>query len=124
MNEVVECRIVLVDDTLEVRYLLRLLLANVRLCQVVGEAENGQQAVELVEKLRPQLVVLDVNMPVMDGIEALKRIRKLSPETKVIVYSSNPEAKREALAEGAFRYLDKGSDPQRLVDVVRQAILD
>jgi CheY-like chemotaxis protein len=123
MNAVAECRIVLVDDVLEVRYLLRLLLANVRLCQVVAEAENGQQAVELVEKLRPDLVVLDVTMPVMGGIEALKRIRELSPETKVIVYSSSPEARSEALAGGAFRYLDKGADPQRLVDAVREAIL-
>ena len=123
MNDAAGCRIVLVDDVLEVRYLLRLLLANVRLCQVVAEAENGRQAVELVEKLRPELVVLDVVMPVMDGIEALKRIRELSPETKVIIYSSSPEARKEALAAGAFRYLDKGSDPQRLVEVVREAIL-
>jgi CheY-like chemotaxis protein len=118
-----ECRILIADDVLEFRYLMRILLANVRLCRVVAEAENGQEAVELVEKLRPHLVVLDVAMPVMDGIEALKRIREVAPETKVIIYSSKPEVKSEALAAGAYGYVDKGSDPLRLVSVVREAAL-
>ena len=123
MNEPKRSTVLLVDDTVEIRYLLRMLLANVRLCQVVGEAQNGQEAVELAERLEPDIVILDVAMPVMDGLEALPRIREVSPETKVIVYSSFPEAREKVMDLGAFRYLEKGRDPHDVAEAVREAVV-
>lgn len=123
MNELKRSTVLLVDDAAAIRAVLRMLLANVRLGEVVGEAENGQQAVELAERLRPDVIILDVHMPVMDGLEALRRINELVPESKVIIYSSYPEAREEALRLGAFRYVEKGEDPDDVTDAVREAIL-
>jgi DNA-binding NarL/FixJ family response regulator len=116
-------RVIVVDDELEIRYLVRILLANVRTCHVVAEGENGRDALELVEELRPEIVILDINMPVVDGLAALTAIRRIAPATRVIFYSSLPDAEEQALALGAFRYLNKGSDPQLLVQAVREATL-
>ena len=123
MDELQEKSVLLVDDTVEVRYLLRILLANVTLAHVVGEAKDGREAVDRAERLQPDIVILDVQMPIMDGIEALGRIKEISPRSKVIIYSSHPEMEEEALRLGAFRYLEKGRDPQQIVDAVRDAIL-
>ena len=115
--------ILLVDDVLEIRYLLRMLLANVRHCQIVGEAENGVRTLELVRELRPEIVVLDVEMPLMGGLEVLAEIRRIAPATKVIMYSSDPTAEARSLSLGASAYLAKGADPLLLVDTVRQVSL-
>ncbi len=115
--------VLLVDDALEVRYLVRMLLANVRHCRVVGEADDGVRAVELIRELKPDIVVLDFSMPRMSGLDALAEIRSLAPETRVIMYSSAPEVRDDALALGASAYLDKGTDPQQLVGLVREASL-
>ena len=115
--------VLIVDDTVEVRYLVRILLANVRLCHVVAEAKDGQEAIERATELQPDIVILDVEMPVMTGMEALPRIVEVSPGLKVIIYSSHPELEEEALRLGAFRYLEKGRDPHQVVDAVREAIL-
>jgi DNA-binding NarL/FixJ family response regulator len=116
--------ILIVDDILEIRYLLRILLANVRHCQIVGEAENGVRTLELVRELRPEIVVLDVDMPLMGGLEALAEIRQIAPQTRVIMYSSDPRAEERCVALGAAAYLAKGADPLLLVDTVRQVSLD
>ena len=117
-------RVLLVDDVVEIRYLLRMLLANVRLCQVVGEAENGQRAVELARELQPDLVILDLEMPVLDGLEALPRILEAAPNAKVIVYSAaKPGREPEALELGAFGYVPKGRDPMLVVDAAREALM-
>ncbi len=115
-------RVLLVDDVVEIRYLMRMLLANVRLCQVVGEAENGEQAIELAKRLQPDVVVLDLGMPILNGLEALPSILEAAPEARVIVYSSaDPALEREALELGAFDYIPKGNDPTLVVDAVREA---
>ena len=116
-------RVLLVDDVVEIRYLVRMLLANVRGCQVVAEAEDGLQAVELAERLRPDVVVLDVNMPVLDGFAALPKILEVAPAAKVIMYSSaDPARGEEALRLGAYRYVQKGTDPTLVVEAVREAV--
>ena len=115
--------VLLVDDIVEIRYLVRMLLANVRGCQVVAEAENGAEAVELAERLQPHVVVLDVHMPVLDGFSALPRILEVAPGAKVIMYSSaDPVHEEEALRVGAFRYVQKGADPTLVVEAVREAV--
>lgn len=88
--------VLLVDDTVEIRYLLRMLLANVASCQVVAEAENGSHAKDLAQRLRPDVVILDMSMPVMDGPAALPRILAASPETKVLMYSLRTDVKERS----------------------------
>lgn len=114
----------LVDDILEIRFLVRMLLANVMRCQVIGEAANGAQAVEIARELQPDIVVLDVEMPVMTGREALPKLLMASPASRVIVYSSEHEQSviDEVMGAGAFCFLHKGKDPMQIVDAVRSAL--
>ena len=114
--------VLLVDDTVEIRYLLRMLLANVTLCRVVGEAENGAEAIDAARELQPDIVILDVQMPVMSGVEALPHILEEAPGTQIVIYSSRPDAKTESLRLGAVRYLEKGRDPQELVQAIRDLV--
>lgn len=88
---------------------------------VAGEAENGEKAVELVASLRPDLVLMDVEMPVLDGIEASKRIKELYPETAIIMLTSH-DCERDiyaALAAGAGGYCLKNVASERLYAAIR-----
>jgi DNA-binding NarL/FixJ family response regulator len=102
-------RIVLADDHEIVRTGIRTLLDGHPPWQVCGEAENGKEAVEKVLKLKPDLVVLDLSMPLMNGIEAAREIRKQSPQTKIIIFSmhDSPRIAEEAVHAGADAYLAK-----------------
>jgi DNA-binding NarL/FixJ family response regulator len=78
-------RILIVDDHAVIRTTIRsILLPHLHFFQVCEEAWNGKEAVEQVQKLRPEIVLLDVNMPVMDGVKAAEEIRRISPETKIV----------------------------------------
>lgn len=103
-------RILLVDDAREMRELVALSLRIGGTFEVVGEAANGAEAVELTCATRPDLVLLDLSMPVMDGLEALPLILHRAPETVVVVFSGFDELQlgREARALGASAYVEKG----------------
>jgi DNA-binding NarL/FixJ family response regulator len=93
--------------------------------QVVGEAADGLQAVSKTEELRPDLVILDIGLPKLNGIEAVRRIRKISPESKTLILSqeSSAEVVREALSSGALGYVVKtevGTELLAAVEAVRQ----
>lgn len=110
-------RALIADDVPELRRLLRLVLEWSERFEVVGEAENGREAVDLAGRHSPDLLLLDVSMPVMDGMEALPLILEVSPETKVVVLSGF-EAERlgqDASELGAAAYLEKGISPANLV---------
>ena len=110
-------RIVLADDVFDLRFMVKLALERSGRFQVVGEAENGDEAVKLAEKHQPDLVLLDVSMPVKDGLEALPDIRSVSPNAKVVMLSGF-EASRlasTAIESGASAYLEKGIPPGQLV---------
>lgn len=111
-------RTVLADDAVSLRKLIRLTLERSGSFIVVGEAEHGAHATRLAEELQPDLVLLDVSMPVQDGMEALPEILKVAPNTKVVMLSGF-EAQRlapAALDLGASGYLEKGAHPTRFVD--------
>ncbi len=110
--------IVVVDDAAEVRALVRARLRLSDKLDVVGGAANGAEAVELVRQHRPSLVLLDVSMPVMDGLEALPLILKASPGTRVAMYSGFQEQglAHRAMALGASAFLEKSMALDQLAD--------
>jgi two-component system chemotaxis response regulator CheY len=80
-------RVLIVDDSAVLRKILRLHLEHDSAWEVCGEAENGQVAIEKVRQLRPDLVILDLLMPVMDGLEAARQIRSIAPRTLMVLYT-------------------------------------
>lgn len=117
------CRVVLADDAPEIRAVLRVMLGRAATIDLVGEASDGRQAVELVAEHRPDVVVLDLSMPRLDGLAAAGEIRELAPETHVIVFSGYPaETMRdEAMAAGADVYVEKTSTLDALVRAITDA---
>lgn len=105
-------RVLIADDYAPTREMLRLFLGEDPGLVVVGEAENGLQAVELARELRPDAILMDVAMPVMNGIAATRLIYKEGIRTRVITLSghSEPGVSRAALAAGAYRHLTKPFD--------------
>jgi len=104
-------RIVLVDDVEEVRSLVRLRLELDGRVEVVGEADDGVTATAVVAVTRPDAVVLDLDMPGMDGLRAIPAVRAASPGTRVLVLSAFPDPYTlvDVLSRGADSYLDKGA---------------
>ncbi|MDQ4057519.1 MAG: response regulator transcription factor [Actinomycetota bacterium] len=110
------------DDTLQVRVLIKTELGLEDDMIVVGEAANGVEAIDLARSEQPDVVLLDLGMPVMDGLEALPGIRQAAPTARVIVYSSFDvsEMAEKAVAAGASRYIEKSAPAHQLVAAVRK----
>ena len=91
---------------------------------IAGEAADGEEAVEKYKELRPDITTLDITMPVMDGIEALKKILEFDPDAKVIMVSSSAQSSKvtQALILGAYEFLPKPFDNDRLLEVVADII--
>ncbi|MGH9041732.1 MAG: EAL domain-containing protein [Acidimicrobiia bacterium] len=113
-------RVLLVDDDLSLRRLTRLVLDDDRNFEVVGEAGDGREAVALARRLHPDLVLLDLAMPGIGGLEALPMIRAVAPDARVVVLSGlEPDAFADATRrQGALAYCAKGGDPTTLPDVL------
>ena len=115
-------RLLLVDDQeLFVKSLKRVIESDARDIEVIGMAPNGAVAVEAVEKLSPDLVLMDVRMPVMDGVEAVKLIKRRQPDILVVMLTTfeDDEYVLSAVANGASGYLLKDIDPGRLIVAIR-----
>ena len=110
-------RVVLVDDMVELRQLIKLTLERSGRFTVVGQAGNGREGVEVTAATQPDLVLLDVSMPVMDGLQALPILCRTAPSAAVVMLSGFSEARlgAEAAAGGATAYLEKGLPPDALV---------
>lgn len=121
MTPVKKTRILLVDDHSVVRRGFRLILEAQADLEVVGEASNGREAVELGESLHPDVAVMDVSMPDLNGIEATRRLADVSPRTRVLALSMHKDAVyvREILRAGARGYLLKDSNDSDLLAAVR-----
>ena len=115
-------RILIADDHAIVRKGIRALLATEADIEVVGEAADGKEAVEKAERLRPDVVLMDLVMPGMDGIEATRRITTRQPEIRILVLTSFAEDEKvfPALKAGALGYLLKDAGPEELVRAIRQ----
>jgi PAS domain S-box-containing protein len=118
-------RVLIVDDAEDIRMLLRIRLSKHGRFEVVGEAVDGMDAVDRARELQPHLVLLDMAMPRMDGLQALPLIREAVPDVRVIVLSGFNQGtlEREALAAGADRYVVKGGSMRELLAVI-ETVLD
>jgi NarL family two-component system response regulator LiaR len=115
-------RVLVADDHAIVRKGIRALLATEPDIEVVGEAENGREAVIETEKLRPDVILMDLVMPEMDGIEAIRRITARQPEARILVLTSFAADDKvfPAIKAGALGYLLKDSGPEELVQAIHQ----
>lgn len=114
-------RVLLVDDQLLIRQGLRALLELEPDLEIVGEAENGQHAIEQVRALQPDVVLLDIRMPVMDGVAATPLICQQSPQTKVLVLTTfdQDDYVQQAIRRGAVGYLLKDTPSEELAAAIR-----
>lgn len=112
MTNARKVRVLLADDEKHVRQLVKAILIPFD-CEIVGEAENGAQAATLYQELRPDLVLLDVNMPVRDGKAALRDIMAFDPHAVVVMLTSmsDLETVQTALELGASHYIRKDTPP-------------
>jgi NarL family two-component system response regulator LiaR len=115
-------RVLVVDDHTIVRKGTRALLAQVEGIEVVGEAADGREAVDRAETLRPDVILMDLVMPVMDGIEATRQITSSQPDTRILALTSFAADDKlfPAIKAGALGYLLKHVDPEELVDAIRR----
>jgi NarL family two-component system response regulator LiaR len=115
-------RVLLTDDHAIVRKGVRALLATERDIQVVGEACDGEEAVAQAEALRPDVILMDLVMPKLDGIEAISRVIAKLPSTRILVLTSFAADEKvfPAIKAGALGYLLKDSGPEELVGAIRQ----
>jgi two-component system, NarL family, response regulator LiaR len=116
-------RVLLVDDHAVVRKGLRALFEHEPGIEVVGEAGDGGQAIQALDRLRPDVILMDLEMPGVGGVEATGRISERHPETKIVVLTSHAaeEDVFPALRAGALGYLLKHSTPDDVVRAIRQA---
>lgn len=116
-------RILLADDQSLFREGLRLVLSARPDFQVVGEAANGLEAVDLTQRLKPQVVLMDLRMPQLGGVEATRRIRAAHADCQVIVLTTfdDDDEVFDALRAGAGGYLLKDAPPEKLADAIRAA---
>lgn len=116
-------RVLLVDDHTVVRQGLRMFLSLDPELEVVGEAENGKQALEMAHQLLPDVVLMDILMPVMDGLEATAAVRQQLPDTEVIALTSVLEdgSVVGAIRAGAIGYLLKDTEAEELIRAIKAA---
>jgi DNA-binding NarL/FixJ family response regulator len=111
------CRVVICDDQAAFRQLVSVVLSLDPGVEVVAEAADGREAIRIVAELRPDVLLLDIAMPVMDGLEALPQVREASPETRVVMLTGvvAENVRQRALDDGACLFLEKGTDLDELV---------
>jgi len=116
-------RVILADDHPVVRHGLAAIVDVEDDIEVVGQAEDGREALILVHSLKPDVVLMDLQMPVMDGVEAIKHIRAKAPQVQVIILTTfaDDDYIYEGIAAGARGYLLKDAPPDQLIEAIRAA---
>jgi two-component system, NarL family, response regulator LiaR len=115
-------QVMIVDDHAMVRAGLKILLEQFDGIQVTGEAANGFKAIELLGEINPEVILMDLHMPVMDGIEATKRILALQPDQHIIVLAGMLDDERlfQAIQAGAQGCIEKNVQPEELIQTIRE----
>ncbi|PYK86559.1 MAG: DNA-binding response regulator [Verrucomicrobia bacterium] len=114
-------RILLADDHKVVRQGTRALLSTVPEWKIVGEADNGRDAVSLTAELKPDIVILDIGMPELNGLDATRQIKKKSPETEVLIFTGQEteELVHDVFDSGARSYIMKTDAADHLIDAIK-----
>lgn len=114
--------VVVCDDVPELRRLARAVLEEAGDMEVVGEAGDGREALDVITRLQPDVVVLDLSMPELDGLEAIPLIHQMAPAAQIVVFSGFEEGKvaEVALQLKASRYVRKGAPLEELTEAVRE----
>jgi DNA-binding NarL/FixJ family response regulator len=111
-------RLVIADDRSRTRRALRAVLSTQPEIELIGEAVDGEEAIAAVERLRPDVVILDIRMPRLDGIAATRQIKSRWPETRIIAHSLAEELRAEVLAAGADAFVPKGAPVRELLEAL------
>lgn len=113
-------KLLIADDSVLFRDRLKRLLNNFEFVSVVAEAGNGVEALQLIQETDPDVAILDVRMPELNGIEVLKKIREVGPRPKVIILTNYPykQYRDRSLAEGADYFFDKNQNIQDLTEII------
>ena len=116
--------VLLAEDNANFRKSLKLLIESDGDIEVVGEAKNGREAVQLTMSLHPEVIVMDIAMPLLNGLEATRQILEISPTTRVLILSAHPDPEyiRQAVILGASGYLIKQSSTQVLAHAIREVL--
>ena len=116
-------RVLIVDDAAFMRMMLRDILSKNGF-EIVGEAENGKIAVQMYEELKPDVVTMDITMPEMDGIAAVKEIKTTYPDAKVVMVSARGQQAMviEAIRSGAADFIVKPFQPDRVLEALGKAL--
>ena len=116
------CRVVIADDTPDIRMLLRWSIEPDKRFEIVGEAANGAEALSLISSRPVDAILLDLAMPVMDGLQAIPQIKLASPSTRIVVLSGfDAESMAgEAMSRGADAYLEKGAPVEEITRVLSE----
>lgn len=122
MSEANKPRAMVADDEKHIRTLFKKVLTKMN-CEVVGEASNGLEAVDLFTREKPDLVLLDINMPYMTGQEALPKIMEISPEAVVIILTSvaDSESVEKCISLGASDYIRKDTPLKEMVNMISES---
>jgi DNA-binding NarL/FixJ family response regulator len=115
-------RVLICDDVESMRVLLGVIVGLRPGLRVVGEAEDGEQAIAQAAKLQPDVILLDLSMPRRTGLDALPEIKQVAPDAKVIVVSGfvSSMIAADVLAHGADRYIEKGADPDTIAATIEK----
>jgi DNA-binding NarL/FixJ family response regulator len=113
-----QCNVLIVDDSATSREGLKALLSTFKHVEVVGEASDGREAIDKVRTHRPDVVLMDVHMPVMDGLEATRLIKRNWPDCRVVILTVYSHRFRDAIAAGADDFVGKGEPHDRLLAAI------
>ncbi|MES9779083.1 response regulator transcription factor [Bacillus velezensis] len=115
--------IIIVDDQQIVREGLKMILSLHEEINIVGEASNGEHLLDLLKQIRPEIILMDIRMPIMDGIEATKLVKERYPDIKVIILTTFNDSEYifTGLKSGADGYILKDSDSQEIIDSIKTA---
>ncbi len=114
-------RIIIADDQRPARLGLQALISLIPRIEIVGEASNGEEAIALVAAEQPDVVVMDIEMPVMDGLAATQAIKQQWPAVRVVAMTVDPKYRAAAIAAGADTFLLKGADSDVLLNAIINA---
>lgn len=120
-----KARVLIADDEAHIRSLLNLIVTSLG-AEVVGEAEDGEQALSLYNQLKPDMVMLDINMPKLDGIKVLKQIMAINPRTLVVMLTSLNaiDVVKECIDSGAWNYVLKNTTAEELQKTISETWAD